>query len=160
MFVCVCVCVCVCVRARVYHFFISFSFSWIRIVGGLCNFLGSVSSQQKFEASQPLDGPVLQLYVIAQFYFESKGKYILEERGNANPKDTKREASSPILASLFICFFLLPLGLPFVSWASQECCLFFLRSSPWSLDFPLFFFCGLFPSLTFSHCLLDSFFLF
>ena len=104
LFVCVCVCVCVCVRARVYHFFISFSFSWIRIVGGLCNFLGSVSSQQKFEASQPLDGPVLQLYVIAQFYFESKGKYILEERGNANPKDTKREASSPILASLFMFF--------------------------------------------------------
>ena len=50
---------------------------------GVCNFLGSVSSQQKFEvmdepALQPLDGPVLQLRVTAQFNLESKGKYILE----------------------------------------------------------------------------------
>ena len=43
-------------------------------VGGVCNFLGSVSSQQKFEAT---DGSVLQLHVIPQFYLESKGKYIL-----------------------------------------------------------------------------------
>ena len=27
---------------------------------------------------QPSDGPVLQLCVTAQFYFESKGKYILK----------------------------------------------------------------------------------
>ena len=52
-------------------------------VGGVCNFLGSVSSQQKFEATggpalQPSNGPVLQLRVTAQFYLESKGKYILE----------------------------------------------------------------------------------
>ena len=52
-------------------------------VRGVCNFLGSVSSQQKFEvmdepALQPLDGPVLQLRVTAQFNLESKGKYILE----------------------------------------------------------------------------------
>ena len=66
-------------------------------------------------------------------------------------KDAKREASSPILASLFIYFFLLPLGLPFVSWASQKRSLFYLRSSFWSLELPLFYFCGLFPSLTFSH---------
>ena len=51
-------------------------------VVGLCNFLGAVS-QQKFEATdrpalQPLDGPVLQLCVTAQFHLESKGKYILE----------------------------------------------------------------------------------
>ena len=44
-------------------------------VGGVCNFPGSVLSQQKFEA---MDGPVLQLHVTAQFYLESKGKYILE----------------------------------------------------------------------------------
>ena len=44
-------------------------------VGGVCNFLGSVLSQQKFEA---MAGPVLQLHVTAQFYLESKGKYILE----------------------------------------------------------------------------------
>ena len=54
---------------------------------GVCNFLGSVSSQQKSEmmdrlALQPhvvsSDRPVLQLCVTAQFYLESKGKYILE----------------------------------------------------------------------------------
>ena len=52
------------------------------IVGGVCNFLGFVLSQQKFEAMggpvlQLLDGPVLQLHVTAQFYLQSKGKYIL-----------------------------------------------------------------------------------
>ena len=38
-----------------------------------------------------------------------------------------RETPGP-LAPLFICFFL-PLGPPYVNWASQECCLFYLRSS-------------------------------
>jgi len=42
-----------------------------------------LSSQQKFEETdgpelQPLGEPVLQLRVIAQFYLESKGEYILE----------------------------------------------------------------------------------
>ena len=58
-------------------------------VGGVCNFLRSVSSRQKFEATdlpelqssdgpvlQLLNGPVLQLHVTAQFYLESKGIYI------------------------------------------------------------------------------------
>ena len=56
-------------------------------VRGVCNFLGSVSLQQKFEAmlGQVLqshvissDGPVLQLRVIAQIYLENKRKYSLE----------------------------------------------------------------------------------
>ena len=60
-------------------------------VKGVRNFLGSVSSQQKFEAMdgqvlQPSDGPVLepsngpmlQFHVTAQFYLESKGKCTLE----------------------------------------------------------------------------------
>ena len=51
---------------------------------------------------------------------------------------------------LFLCFFL-PLGLPFVNWASQSCCLFYLRSSLRFLDLPLFCFHELFPSLSFSH---------
>ena len=37
-------------------------------VGGVSNFLGSVSSQQKFEVT---DGPVLQLCVTAQFYLDT-----------------------------------------------------------------------------------------
>ena len=53
----------------------------------MCNFLGSVLSQQKFEVTDGLvlqpcvissDRPVLQLRVTAQFYLDSKGKYILK----------------------------------------------------------------------------------
>ena len=44
-------------------------------IGGVRNFLGSVSPQQKFEAT---DGSVLQFCVTAQFYLANKGKYILE----------------------------------------------------------------------------------
>ena len=58
----------------------------------------------------------------------------------------------PILASLFICFFRLPLSLPYINWASQEHCLFYLRFSHQSLNHPLFYFHGLFPSLSFSYC--------
>ena len=53
-------------------------------VRGVCNFLGSVSSQQKFEATDVKAlgrhscQTVLQLRVTAQFYLENKGKYILE----------------------------------------------------------------------------------
>ena len=47
--------------------------------------------------------------------------------------------------------FFLPLGLPYVKWASQECCLFYLRSSLQSSDLTLFYFHGLFPFLSFSH---------
>ena len=61
----------------------------------------------------------------------------------------KRERASP-LAPLFICF-PLPLGLPCANWASQECCLFSLKSSLQSSDLPLFYFRRLFPSLSFSH---------
>ena len=56
----------------------------------------------------------------------------------------RRETPSP-LAPLFICSFL-TLGLPYVNWSSQECCLFYLRSSLPSSDLPLFYFCRLFPS--------------
>ena len=81
---------------------------------GVCNFLGSVSLQQKFKVTdwqvlQPhgisSERPVLQLCVTAQLYLESIGKYILQAWGQANPKDTKRrKAPGPILAPLF-CFF-------------------------------------------------------
>ena len=53
--------------------------------------------------------------------------------------------------SSFYVIFLLPLSLLYVNWASQEGCLFHLRFSLWSSDLPLPYFCGLFPSLAFSH---------
>ena len=69
-------------------------------------------------------------------------------------RETVRAKERPgPLAPLFICF-LLPLGLPYVTWASQERCLFYLRSSLWSSALPFFcffFLCFYFPSLSFSH---------
>ena len=64
---------------------------------GECNFLGSVLSQQRFEAmddkalgaSQLSDSPCYSS-VTDQFYLENKGKYILEAWGHARPKDAKR----------------------------------------------------------------------
>ena len=53
--------------------------------------------------------------------------------------------------SSFYMFFLLPLSLPYINWASQEGCLFYQRFSLRSSDLPLFYFHGLFPSLSFSH---------
>ena len=120
--------------------------------------------------NQLLDGPLLQLRVTAQFYLENKGKYILEVWEHGNPKDVKRRVRGrnrerqrkrkskrereppphpgPLFPLLYL-FFLLPLGLLYVNWASQECCLFYLRSWLQSLDLPLFYFCGLFPFLVF-----------
>ena len=115
-------------------------------VQGVCNFLSSFSPQQKLEVT---DGPVFQLCVTAQFYLESKGKDILEVWGWVNPKDMKgREAPCSILAPFFMCFSLLLLSLPYVNWATQEGCLFYLRSSLrsrpsfilFSWAFPLFVF--------------------
>jgi len=51
-------------------------------------------------------------------------------------------------SSFYVFLFL---GLSCVNWASQECCLFYLRSSLQSSDLPLFYFSGLFSSLSFSH---------
>ena len=56
---------------------------------------------------------------------------------------------SPFGSSFYMFF--PPLGLSYVNWASQECCLFYLRSSLQSSDLPLFYFCGLLSSLSFSH---------
>ena len=58
-------------------------------------------------------------------------------------------------SSVFVCFSP-PLSLPYVNWASQEGCLFYLRFSFRSLDLPLFYFRGLFPCLL-ATTILDSF---
>ena len=87
---------------------------WDVWVGKICTFLSSVSSQQKFEAMdgpvlQPLDGPVLQPHVTVQFYLESKGKYILEACGWANPKESKRSPQPNFGPTFYMFFFLLSL---------------------------------------------------
>ena len=65
---------------------------------------------------------------------------------------TQREERErpPALWLLFSCLSP-PLGLPYVNWASQECCLSHPRSSLRSSDLPLFCFPRLFLSLSFSR---------
>ena len=56
--------------------------------------------------------------------------------------------------ALWLCLlhvFASPWACPVQTGLSQECCLFYLKSSLWSSDLLLFYFRGLFPSLSFSH---------
>ena len=119
-----------------------------QIVRGVCNFLGSVSPQRKSEA---IDRVVLQL----SFIRKSKGQYTLDStpsRSEARPtQKTREERPQSFQASSFYTFVSSLLSLPYVNWASQEGCLFYLRSSLQSWDLPLFYFHELFPSLSFSH---------
>ena len=119
-------------------------------VRGVCNFLGSVLPQQKFEVA---DGPVLQLSFI--------GKQRKIHPQSMRVGRPKRHEEKPLVQFwlLFLCFFLLSLSLLYVNCTSQEGCLFYLRSSLWSSDLPLFYFHRLFPCLL-ATAILDSFFLF
>ena len=116
----------------------------VQPVRGVCNFLGSVLPQQKFEI---MDGPVLQLSFIG------KQREIHPRGMRAGRPKRHEETRRPRLNfdSSFYMLFLLPLSLPYVNWDSQEGCLFYLRSSLWSLDLSFFYFHRLFPSLSFSH---------
>ena len=71
--------------------------------------------------------------------------------GQADPKDTKRREAPILPGFLLLCICLPPLSLPCVNWANQEGCWFCLRSSLQFSDLPLFYFCGLSPSFSFSH---------
>ena len=108
--------------------FLVFALIWgFGFVMGVCNFLSSVSSQQKFEAtdftplgmSQLLDRSVLQLRVTAQFCLEKKihsrglrACQPIRWEGRESALTCVRERHTPpsLLAPLFICFFLLPSG--------------------------------------------------
>ena len=137
-------------------------------VGEICNFLSSVSSQQKFETTdwpvlQSLDGLVLQLPVTAQFYLESKEKWILEVWGKADPKDTKRrESPSPILGPLFMFFFFFILPWPCLIQIGLARSAFYFTWGPHSGVWT--FLCSIFEGFSFpcllATAILDSFFLF
>ena len=68
------------------------------------------------------------------------------------PKRWRENRPQLNFGSSFYMFFVLPLSLLYVNWASQEGCLFYLRSSLQSLDLLLFYLHRLFPTLYFSHC--------
>ena len=104
-----------------------------------------------------------QISVTALFYLEDSRKIHLQSMRARRTKDVKRRAPQRAgerewererelaLAPFFICFFFFSLGLSYVNWASQECCLFYLRASLRSSDLLLFYFRRLSPSLSFSH---------
>ena len=74
-----------------------------------------------------------------------------EERERDRERTGQERDPTPPLAFwlLFLDVFFLPLGLPNVNWASQECCLFYLRSSLQSSDLPLLQDKRAFPFLVF-----------
>ena len=115
----------------------------------MCNFLGSVLPQQKFEA---MDGSVLQLGVTTHFLFDKQRKMHPQGERAGRPKRLEENISQLFnFGSSFYMFFLLALSLLYVNWASQEGCLLYLRFSLLSSDIPLFYFHRLFPSPCFSH---------
>ena len=124
---------------------------------GVCNFLGSVSLRKKFEI---IDRPVLQSHV--NFLRQTSGysSVLFRKWREIHPRGVRadrperlEEKRNPWLnfGSSIYTFVSSPLSLPFVNWASQESCLFYLRFSLQSLDLPLFYFCRIFPPLSFSQ---------
>ena len=138
-------------------------------VGGVCNFLISVSSRQKFEA---MDGPIIQPCVNflreasvtspRNFFRQNSvivpcySSVLFRKQREIHPRGVRadrpkrgEEKRSPWrnFASSFYTR-LSPLSLPFVNSASREGCLFYLRFSLQFLDLPLFFFRD-FPSFVF-----------
>ena len=111
-------------------------------VGGLCDFLGSVSLQQKFEVT---DGPELQLSYSSVLFGKQRKNTSSRHEGGPTKKKEREEIGSIFGSSLYIYFFFLPPSLPYVYLASQEGCLFHLRFSVRFLDLLLFYFHGLFP---------------
>ena len=106
---------------------------------------------------QLLNKSVLQLSVTALFYLDDSRKIRLRGVRARRSKDGKRRGPHRAVErerrGLWLPFLSvsLSLGLSYVNWASQECCLFYLRFSLWSLDLPLFYFRGLLPSRSLSH---------
>ena len=86
---------------------------------------------------------VLQL----SFIWQAKENTSLRHEGWLTQKIQREEKPGANFVSSFYVLFLLCLSLSYVNWASQEGCLFYLRL--WSLDLPLFYFCGLFPFFVF-----------
>ena len=95
-----------------------------------------------------------QISVTAQFYFKDSRKIHLRGVRARRSKDMRRRepqrgGEGQSWLWLLCLYVYVSLGLSYVNWASQECCLFYLRSSLRSSELLLFHFHGLFPSLSF-----------
>ena len=120
----------------------------------------------KWTVLQLLDKSVLQLSVTALLYLEDSRKIHLRGMRAPQFKDTKRRAPQgeggrgrgrrrrrQCLAPPFICF--LPPGPALCKLGSARSAVLPEVLTPVLgpfFDLPLFYFCGLFPSLSFSHC--------
>ena len=133
--------------------------------------LSSVLSQQKFEArdvralgmSQLSDRLCYSSQASNRLYYSSQTDQcyssILFRKQQENtswrregmPTQRHEERREPWPFGSPFYMFCPPPGLPYVNWASQECHLFYLKSSLQSSDLPLFHFRRLLPSLSFSH---------
>ena len=76
-----------------------------QLVGGVCNSLGSVSPQQKFEA---MDGPVLQL----RFIWQTKENTSWRREGWLTQKMQREVRPEAQFWLLFLCFFSFPWSCP------------------------------------------------
>ena len=85
---------------------------------------------------------------------EGEGEKEKEHAGGGGERERERNLPPP-----FICFSL-PLGLPYANWASQECCLFYLKSSLQSSTFLCSVFAGFSLPCLLASAILDSCFLF
>ena len=110
-----------------------------------------------------------QISVTALFYLEDSRETHLRGVRARRSKDTRRSASqraggrARARASWLWPFFLYvrrPLGLSRVSWASQECCSFYLRSSLQPSDLLCSVFTGFSLPCLLATTILDSFSLF
>ena len=100
---------------------------------------------------------VLQL----SFIWQAKENTSSRCRGMQTQRNKEKRGTWLNFGSSFYMFFLLPLSLPCVNWASQEGCLFYLRFSLLTLYLPLFCFWRAFPFLCFlATAIMDSLFLF
>ena len=90
------------------------------------------------------DGPVLQLSL-----FGKQRKIHPWDEGRPIQKTWREERSLAQFWLLFLCFFLLPLSLPYLNWASQEGCLFIWGS----YSSPRTFLCSIFVGFSL-FCLL------
>ena len=112
-----------------------------RYVGGVCNFLGSVFPQQRFETQRMSVTACLQLRVL----FSKPRK--VHPRG-VRAGWSQRRGLDPSWFLLFIHLSLAP-SLPYGNWPSQGGCFSHLRFLLWSSDFLLFHFCMLFAFFVF-----------
>ena len=85
------------------------------------------------------------------FIWSAKENTSSRHEGRLTQRHEQKPPAQFWLFVLYVFFSHLPLSLLYVNWASQEGCLFYLRSSLWSSDLPLFYFQGLSPSLSFIH---------